>query len=89
MYYLIIWLSNSSDKAVVDIHYITRNGIDKRIYAKEVPQTILPALLRFTKNLVQQQYIQGWWAYIYSINRRDIDNIIAVVEEATTESTQA
>lgn len=82
MYYLIVWTSNTSDKAYVDIHYVTRSGIDKRIYVREIPVTMLPLLSRWTTRLEQQQYIQGWWAYIYRINRKDVDEIIATIEES-------
>jgi len=82
VYYLVIWVSNNYDKAYVDIHYVTRNGVDKRIYVKEIPIQMLPLLTRFTTKLVQRQYIQGWIANIYEIRRKDIDNIIATIEES-------
>lgn len=82
MYYLVVWTSSTSDKAYIDIHYVTRNGIDKRIYVKEVPITILPLLAKYTSRFVQRQYIQGWTADIYEIRRKDIDEIIEIIEES-------
>jgi len=81
-YYLVVWTCSTSDRAYIDIHYVTRTGVDKRIYVREVPVTMLPLLAKYTSRFVERQYIQGWIADIYEIRRKDIDEIIATIEES-------
>lgn len=81
MYYLVVWTSSTSDKAYIDIHYVTRNNVDKRIYVREIPVTMLPLLAKYGR-FIERQYIQGWIADIYEIRRKDIDEIIEIIEES-------